>query len=419
MKHKIVKKHKTERHLEISIDKQIVAEEMERICRELAKKAKVAGYRPGKAPLEVIQKQYEKEIADEAMHNLVTGSLGKAIKESKISMAGDPAISALSFDDEGGVSYKAMVNVMPEVSVKRYKGLKLNKKRRDVTDKEVDEAVDYFRQSNASYKTKDSGANNDDYVICDMDCLVDGESSEKKENIWLPVDDKSFIPAEVLKGSKAGDVRKTEKVLPEDYSRSELAGKKASFDIRVKEIKEKVLPEMTDELVKTLPGIESVKQLRETVKNNLEANAEREMKMDLENQAIDILVKENSFDVPEFMVENQLKRLSDDMVKRMSMQGLPVGNMEKRRKDFSEKMRPDAEKQVKTYFILSKITQDESVQISDEDYAKAFAEMAASGQQSAGEIKKYYEEHGFMEELENRLKVGRMIDVILSNATVS
>ena len=419
MKYKIRQSGKTQKAIEFHISRDVVAGELSRIYGEISKNAALPGFRSGKAPIELIRKRYKKEAEEEAVKNLMGDSFGKALEESKISMLGFPEISDLEFSEEKGMSYKAVLNLKPEVKLKNYKGLNLKRMKKEIGESDVEEQIRKIREANAKFVSKDKNVVPDDYVICDVDCLVEGHIAEKKENVWLYVGDDSFIPGKSLEGLKTGDCRDVQKDLPADYSKKEIAGKKANFHITVKEVKEKVLPEIDQDFLSTMGKFKSVDEFREVIRQSMVRRNDIEEKRDLEGQALKLLDKMATFDVPEFMVERHHRTLVDSARERLKAERVPGEQIKSMEKDFSDRLRPEALREVRAYFILNEIARLEGLEVGAKDLESAFKAAASTTGRPAEEVRKHYEKNDALEDLKQEIKQRKVLDFLIENANVS
>jgi len=419
MKYKIRQSGKTQKVIEVHLSGEVVSKELEKIYREIAKSATLTGFRKGKAPLELIKKHYKKEATDEAVRNLVLDSFRKAAAESDIKILGLPEISDLEFAEEKGMSYKATVNMRPQVKLKAYKGLSLKKAKKEIKESDVDAAINSLREMSAKFSTKEGVAKTGDYVICNVDCTVEGHPVEKKENAWLYVSEDAFIPGKELEGLKVNDERDVEKVLPKDYSKKEVAGKNAKFHITVKEIKEKALSELNDEFASAAGNFKSMAELREAVRGNLNRQNEIEEKRELESQALRLLDKNAAFDAPQSMVDRHLKTLVQRTRDKLKKDGLSEDKIKSMEKDFTERLRGEATREVRAFFILDEIAKSEKITVDDKEIEAAFAEIAASSGHPADEVKKYYKEKDLMENLREDIRQRKVLDFVIKNAKIN
>ncbi|MBL7071152.1 MAG: trigger factor [Candidatus Omnitrophica bacterium] len=418
MKYKIKQSSKTQKAIEFHISKEVIAGELDRIYREISKTATLPGFRSGKVPADLIRKRYVKEAQEEAVRNLMHDSFKKAITESQIKMLGGTEIADLVFDEQKGMSYKAVVNIKPEIKLKSYKGLELKKNGKEVKESDIDAEVNKLREMSAKFVTKDKSAVKGDYIICDVDCTVENNPVEKKKNAWLFVGEGTFIPGEPLEGMKAGDEKDLEKALPKDYSKKEIAGKDASFHIKAKEVKEKILPELDEEFLSTMGKFKSTAEFREVIRGSLKGRNEVEERRGLESQALKILDKAASFDVPQFMVERHHQMLIESTKKRLKREQFSDDQIASMEKDFTERLKGEALREIRVYFILSEIARLEELEIEDKELEEAFNAISASSGRSIDDVKKHYQKNDTVEDLKEEIKQRKVLDFLIKNANI-
>jgi len=418
MKYKITQNDKKQKIIEIHIPKDIVAGELEKVYTETSKSAALPGFRAGKVPLDLIKKRYQKEAHEEVMRHLMYDSFDKAVAESGLRVLGSPEISDFEFAEDKGMSYKATVNTRPEIKIKSYNGLNLKKFDTDVKESDIDSYMDSMREMSARFKTKEGKAAKGDYIIADMDCFVEGNFVEKKENAWLYVDDDAYISAKLLEGMAVNDEKDIEKELPEGYSKKELAGKKAKFHIKVREVKEKTLPELNDEFAATMGNFRNAAELMESVRENIRHHNKLEERRNLEYQALVLLDKAAAFEVPQSVVNKHRERLVEEALKRLKKENYSEGDIKSKEGEIREKLKEEALRQVRSYFILDEIARLENIKVADEEMEAAFGEIAASSGHSIEEVKKYYDENDLTEDLAVDIRQRKVFDLIINNANI-
>lgn len=418
MKYKIKQSGKTQKTIEFHISKELITKELNKIYLEISKRVSLPGFRTGNAPIELIKKKYKKEARDETTRNLLADSFKKAVTESNIKILGDPEVADLEFDEEKGMSYKVSVNIRPQIKLRGYKGLNLKRTKNEITESDIDSQMTNLRGMNAKFLTKTGNARPGDYIICDVECAALGHPIEKKENVWLYVGDDAFIPGKLLEGLKVNDEKDVEKILPESYSKKELAGKKANFHIKVKEIKEKILPELNDEFASTVGNFQNTRELREAIRVSARKRNELEEKRDLENQAVKLLDKATVFNIPQFMVDRHLETLANRTKERLKKEQFSDDEIKSTEKDFREKLKEEAKRQVRAYFILDEIANLENIKADDKAIEDTFKIMASSSNRSVEETRKYYEENNLMEDLREEIKQRKVLDFLVENANI-
>ena len=418
MKYKVKQSGKTQKVFEFHISRELVCEELDRIYQKMARTATLPGYRTGKAPLKLIKSRYKQEVSEEAMRNLLRSSLKKAMDESKDEMLGLPEITDIQFDEERGMSYKASVNLWPQVRLKAYKGLKLKRQRKSVTESDVDAEINNLRQLYATYTTKDGSAEGGDYIVGRVECRVGEHPVETKENVWLFVGDDAFLPADELVGLSVNAKKSIEKILPKDYSRKEVAGKKATFVVTVNEIKKKLLPEINDEFAKSVASCSNMKEFRDAVRSSLQHRGAAEEARDLEGQALRALDKNASFEVPPLMVERQLTSLVNDAKERLKRDNFSDEEIENAQQQMRERLKDEAVRQVRAFFILDEIARLEHIVVEDKEVDAALAAIASSSGCTKEDARRYYEKNDLLETLREDIKQKKILDFVIRHANI-
>lgn len=419
MKYKLTQNEKKQQVIEIHIPKEIVTEELDRAYVKISKSAALPGFRAGKAPLDLIKKRYQKEAHEEVMRYLMYDSFDKAVAELGLRALGGPEISDFEFAEGKEMSYKAAVTVRPDIKIKSYNALLLKKFDTEVKESDIDSYMNSMREMGAKFKTKEDKAVSGNYLICDMDCSVDGNFVEKKENAWLYAGEDSYIPGKMLEGMAVNDEKDIEKDLPAGYSKKELAGKKAKFRIKVKEVKEKALPELNDEFAASMGKFQNIPELREAVRESIRQHKKAQARRDLEEQAMMLLDKSAAFDTPQSVVDKHLERLVKESKNRLKKENRSEDDIKSRESEIREKLKEDALKHVRSYFILDEIADLEKIKITAGEIEAAFIDLAASSGRSIEEIRKYYDENDLTDDLAVNIRQRKVFDLIINNAIIS
>ncbi|MDD5634376.1 MAG: trigger factor [Candidatus Omnitrophica bacterium] len=421
MKSKIKKLEGTQRQLDIEMPKEKVDEVFNQVVEDIRKKAAVPGFRQGKAPLDIILKNYREDVVDEVKKILIPQGYERALEEHKIEPLSFPEIFDIDLALSGALVFKAKVDVFPEVNVKKYKGLKVTKEKVQVADEEVEKAVSRIRDMNAEFVSIERPLNKGDFGICSVETNIDGKPIGKKnENMWIEVNkDASLLGVgEELVGLKKGDKKDVEVALPESYPDKKYAGKKAIFHIEVNDTKEKKLPEMNDELAKKT-GKETVEEMKKEIRAQLLERKESNARVSMLNQIMEEFLKTCSFAVPGSMVKRQLKVLTDRVQDDLAAKGVDKETIEKHQGELKEKLEKEAENKVRLYFILDKIATAENIEVTDEEIEAWLKALAVDYNQPFENVKKYYEEHNLMGGLKEELREEKTLDLLLNEAVVT
>lgn len=409
------------KELKIEVPPQEVTTELEMIFEDIKKVAQVPGFRPGKAPLDIIRLHYTAAAHQKLLDRLIPSAYQQAISAEKITPLELPQIKEVNFKPDQPLSFTAMVSIRPQVKLKNYNGIKLKKKDNSLKEEELTQALAFLQERNAQYHAVENrGVAMDDYIICDLEYSIAGQQIEKKENIWIYLKENAYMTGFVPQviGAGLNETRKFSLTIPGNFPHKEQAGKAADFTVTIKEIKIKKSPELTDEFAKDF-GKNTLEELKASIKEGLLKEKEMEAKLDVEHQLIDALVKANNFDVPETLVEKQAKSLLEQRVQRLLYQGYKQEDVDKQKEILRQQADTDALRQVKSFFIMEKISELESISVTAEEIDKRIEVIARSYQKPAAEVKKYFNDKEMLHELEWELKEGKVKEFLLSSASIT
>lgn len=421
MKKKIKHIEEHRKAFEIEVSASDVNKRKDELFGKLGKTASVPGFREGKAPRDLLEKHYGERVTKEAIEDLIADSYRQAVEEEGLTPLGYPRISEVKLDDKNVLSFKAEFNTRPKVDVKGYKGLSLKKKKVQISEEDVDRSINSLRESTAKFKEcAGRPVQIGDYIVCDSHIFVDGKPiAKKRENIWMPIEENSYVPgvSKALIGAALNEEKEVEATLPEGFPVKEHANKKAVFKIKIKEIKEKVLPQIDDEFARDL-GYNNLAELRDSIRKVLESQVERQTRQDLERQVIEKLLESSSFNVPSSLVDEQLKYVVEEEKARLKKQGIKEEDLAAKDKELADKLRPVAEKQVKTMFILDEIAHKENITVSREEMDTAFEALSRQYNQPKAKVEKYYKDNDLESNLYADIKNGKLLELLIKEAKV-
>ncbi len=408
-----------EKILKIEVDPATIQKEYEEFYRSVAPKAKIPGFRPGKAPREVIAMHFRHEARENVLKNLISSSYSQALRDKSIEPVGMPEIHEVNFDEKK-LSYEAHVEIRPKIKLSKVTGLSAKKEKAEIKPEEINEALKRVQESFAQYKSvEDRPAQMGDYVIADYVCVVDGKEAENRKGEWFEIQENEFLKgfSVQLIGAKPGDEREVSITFPQETGRKEIAGKPAVFKVKVNEIKNKTLPALDDELAKEAGEFKSLAELRERIEKDIRENKEHELDAKYERALLDELVKHNKMDLPEGLVKRRLARMVEDTIANTRERGVPESKLEEIKGQIEKDMAPEARRQVHIAFLLDEIAAKENIQIADEDFKKRYERVASQYRQSADMVEKYYQENEeARESLKEQIRSEKAIEFIKSNA---
>ena len=382
---------------------EVAAEEVEKALQAAYLKQRgkinIPGFRKGKVPRQMIEKMYGAEIFyDEAANKMISEAYGKAYDECELDIVSQPSIDIVQLEKGKDFIFTAEVATKPEVKIGEYKGLKVDKYSTRVTQKEVDEEIEKERERNArTVEVTDRAVEDKDIVTLDFEGFVDGVAFEggKGTDYPLTIGSGSFIPGfeEQLIGAEIDKEVEVKVTFPEEYQAAELAGKDAVFKCTVHAIKAKELPEADDEFASEVSECETMEAYRAEVKQKIKDRKESEGKAKKEDQAVEQAIENAEMDIPQPMIDLQVRQMADDFARRIQQQGLTVEQYFQftglTQEKMMEEFEPQAVKRIKTRLVLEAIVKAENIEVSDERLDEEIQKMADAYQMEFDKLKEY------------------------------
>ena len=421
---KLVSNEKTEQNtvtLKFTIAKDVFDAQTEKVYNRKKNKITIQGFRPGKAPRHMIEKIYGKGVFyEDALNDLLPGEYAEALKESGIKAVAQPEIDVESID-ENGVLVVAKVTVKPEVEIEGYTGIALSKETVKVTEKEVEEELENVRsRQGREIEVTDRPAKNGDTANIDYEGFADGVAFEggKAEKQDLKLGSNTFIPGfeDQVIGHSVGDEFEIQVTFPTEYHAPELAGKDATFKIKLNGLKYTELPEVDDEFAKDVSEFDTLAEYKADLKAKIQKRKEAEADRVFEGKLADALVEKLEVTLPEAMVNAEAENMLRDYDMNLRQNGLDLKTYlkytGKELNDLREDFKPRAEKQLKLRLALERIAQKENLSVTEEEIEKEIADLAAAYNMSADDVKAYVAK----EDLENDLLSRKAMDLVKSTA---
>jgi trigger factor len=412
------------RKLSIVVPSDEVTQEVERAYRHLGKRAKVKGFRPGKVPRSILEMYYGKEVQHEVSETLVRRSLGEVLKEKDLTPLNlswpEPTPEPVAGQD---YRYSVELEVAPEFAVEDYRGLPLAAPEVEVSDEEVEARIEEIRQANALLKppAEDRGVKAGDFVVLDYQAYFAGEAvaGGKAEGAYLEVESGKFnadFEANLV-GLKAGAETRFAVNLPDDFANPLLAGKVVDFQVKIHEVKEKVVADLDDAFAQALGGnFQTVADLRKAVREDIIRSKERERQALLENQAMDQLLGRLKFELPPTLLAEEQNSLLREQWERLAQYGVKASQMDPAK--MTEALKPLAERRVRVRLVLEKVAAQEGLTVEDAEADAALARVAVHSGKEVAEVKQYYQEHDLMGALRRQLRDEKAMKFLLDNASV-
>ncbi|MDO5125317.1 MAG: trigger factor [Ruminococcus sp.] len=410
--------------LEIEISAEAFEEAIEKAYQKAKKNIQVRGFRKGKAPRKIIEKEYgEAVFFEDAINALYGPEVDAAIAEAGLELVARPDGEVTSVDKEKGVEIKVTCITKPEVEIDGYKGIEVEKTVKAVTDEDVARETDRLREKNMRIITVDDrAAEMGDDVVIDFEGFKDDVAFEggKAEDFTLSLGSGQFIPGfeEAVAGHNIGEEFDINVTFPEDYQAKELAGAPVVFKINLKSISKKELPELDDEMIKDSTEFETVDEYKADVKKKLEEAAEAEADKIVEEKLFDVVVENLKAEIPQVMFDNRVNEMVSELEQRLAPQGISIDlylqysgqTMDSLKKMYAEQ----AEKQVKLRLALEKIVAVENIEVSDDEANAEFDKLAEQYKMPVEQIKVYIR----AEDLKKDIAVGKAVDLVKDAAVI-
>ena len=409
--------------LEVAVDGETFMNAVNKAYLQQRKKINVPGFRKGKAPRAFLEKMYgEAVFYEDALEIVYPDAVSAAIEEAKLEVIDTPFDLEVPEMGKDGVVIKLKVTVMPEVKLGKYKGIKATKKSAKVSAEDVKSHINNMLEQNSRIVTVETKrkVKKNDIAVIDFEGFVDGVAFEggKAENYELTIGSNQFIPGfeDQIIGHKAGEEFDVNVKFPEDYH-AELAGKDATFKIKLHEIKVKEVPALDDEFVKDVSEYDTVDELKKNVKEELENKKQHEVEAEANNEVLDKLADLVTAVIPDCMIEKKMDDDVQDFAYRLQMQGLDLNTYLKNtgsdEKTFREQYKEQAEKQVKLDLALAEIIKKENLEVSDADLEEEYAQYAKAYNMDVDQIKKAIPADNIKPELLQR----KAVDFVIENAS--
>lgn len=426
MKAELIKKEGNSVSFEMAVDAKEFDAAVEKAYKKTRSRYKIDGFRKGKAPRRIIEMNYGKGIFfNDALDILLPEIYPVAVDELGLKVVSQPELDIKEANEDGSLVLVATADVRPEVEVKNYKGVEIEKVSAEVEEERIDTELNSMLQSHARVVTVDAPVENGNTAVIDFKGLLNGEAFEggTAEAYSLEIGSGTFIPGfeEQIIGKKAGEEFEVNVTFPEEYPAEELAGKPVVFEVKLHEVKVKELPELNDEFAQDTTEFESLAELKADVKAKLEKDAEEEAKRQMRDAAVAKVAEGVEVEIPNSMVEAQMDRMLNDLNMQLSYQGWSIEQFAElsgqSMEEIREARREDALNIVKSTLVVEEIAELENVEVSQEDLDKDLEKFAAMYQIDIEKVKKSLQPED-IENISNRIRSEKTVDLILDAAVV-
>ncbi|MFZ0212093.1 MAG: trigger factor [Candidatus Acidiferrales bacterium] len=405
------------RELELEIPAEDVQKTSEKIARDLARVARIPGFRPGKAPVTLIRRRFAEEIKGEVLESLVPECIEQALTEKKLTPVTRPQVDKVEFTDAGPLKFRAVFEVLPEFELGDYKGLEVEVEGIEVGDTEVNKTLNEMRERAAAYlPIEGRPAQDGDYVqVKLMGTPAGGGDPIRAENVVCHIGAEETLESfnQNLRSASAGETKRFETKYPDDYTDPKLAGKTYNYALEIRAIREKKLPELNDEFVKDLgegaAGAKTLEELRGKIRERLDAAREEQQKAQAQEKILEELVKRHDFPVPEALIEHQMDVRLERVVRSLTQQGVDPRAVNVDWVSMRQRQHDRAERDVKAEILLDRVATAEKIEVGDEELNKEIASFAERSGESAAAVRARLTKEGALDRMKSKLRSDKAI----------
>ena len=410
-----------ERLLTVAVPSEEVEREYSTFYDQIAKVARVPGFRPGKAPRNVLALHYAQNAREEVLKKLIPRSLREAFSSKNIAPIGNPSIERINFDTNR-LSYDAHVEIQPKIKIDRYKGIVVKQKPIIIDDSEIEEVLKQIQESHAKFvPVVNRSAAIGDFLICDYICYADGKEIEKRSEDMVALKEKDYLEgfSNQLVGVQPGEIREIHIKFPANYVNKTYANKEGVFKVTVKEIKSREIPVLSDEFAKETGDFQTLAELKEKVRQGIESRKKDDQNTETEKVILEEILKHSKFEIPKRMVEKRLESMIDEALHTLKHQGLSEEDETKKREEMREKFKSDAERQVRLSFVLSEIAEREKIKPEEPDFKSKYQVIAERYRRPVEEVETHFEKsENSKESLALQITTEKVIQFLKDNAIV-
>jgi len=414
LKVNVTKDKAWKRVLEIEIPVEKVRGEFDSVYQEYQRKVRIPGFRKGKAPLEMIKSRYKEEVTKDVLDKLLPEAYQEAVKQTDLNPLTLPVLKEeIDFKEGLPLQFKVLIEVRPEIEVKDYKGLKLQKKIVQITEEHVQNALNYLQDKNAELHSVEREAKDGDFLVVDLEELAEGQVKTKKktenQQIWLKKENLLTEFYRGFLGTKAGEEKEIEAIYPKDYYEKSLAGKVVRYKAKIKEVKEKILAQINDDFAKGLGEYKNLDELKKKIKEDLEKESQRDADKDLASQVVKQVVEKNSFEVPESLLNLYLDKVVEDFKK--SYKNVDESKLREQYKDLGLS-------RIRWEFLMSEIVKKEKIEVAKEETDKWVENFAKANSLELKQAKEFIAQKKKIKDIKETILEDKVIDFIIKNSEV-
>ncbi len=417
------------RLVRFEVDAKTVDEAFDAATKSIARQASLPGFRPGKAPRDMVERQFAAQIEEEVKRKLIGDTYREGIKSQKLDVIRLADIEEIQFGRGQSLQFAATVETNPEFELPEYRSLPARREPATVTDDDVAKAIESLQAQRASFNTVDRAVQSGDYVVVNYSGTCEGQPIEvlaptarglaSSKNFWIEVKPGSFIPgfADQLIGAKAGEKRTVNIDFPTEFVAPEISGKKGTYEVELVEVKEKILPALDDAFAKEW-GAETMDQLRDGVRKDLQNEKNSQQKRQIRNQLVQALTEKVNFDLPESTVESEVRSVVYELVSENQRRGVAKEAIDAKKEELFKAAQSIARERLKVGFLFHRISEKEGIRVDQNEMQMRIAMIAQANKMAPKKLVQELEKQNRLPEIYQQIVHEKVLDFLQNNAKI-
>ncbi|HYL38056.1 MAG TPA: trigger factor, partial [Bryobacteraceae bacterium] len=405
--------------IEITVPVDEIVRETDRVIANIQQKARLPGFRPGKAPASLIRSKFAKQVRDDVLENLLPKYFQKKMEEEELHPVGRPSVKDVQFKEGEPLRFKAEFEVAPEIDLKEYRGVTVHYSEPAVTDEDIAKRIEEIREQKAQFvNVEPRPAADGDYALVSLDSVAGAAEPIHQEEMQLKVGDQDTMPAftEALRGMSPEEEKEFDVTYPEDYGKQPLAGKTVRFRMKLKMIRLKELPELNDEFAQDLGDYPTLNDLREAIRKAIFQEREAEAQGKAKDQLVDKLVAEHDFPVPEAYVERQIEAQLEQQLRGLAERGVDPSKLKIDWAKLKDAQRPKAIHDVKASLLIDKIAERESIHTTNDEVDHEVQRIAKQEREPVAAMRKKLEKEGIIGRIAYQIRTNKTMNFLFEHA---
>jgi len=406
--------------LEITIPAEAIAEETGKVTKGFQSRAKLPGFRPGKAPASVIQRTFAGDIRQKVIENLVPKYFQEKAEQENLRVVSQPNYSDFHFHEGEAIHFKAQFEVYPEFQPAEYRGLEVPYRQPEVSDEDVDKRIEELRESKATFVNEDPRPLQDnDYAVISLASISGVDEPIQSDEVVVRIAGPETLAGftENLRGVSPGEEKELDVTYPEDFGQEKLAGKTVGFKVNVKGIRRRELPDVNDEFAQDLGDYRTVDELRTAVRQSIYAQREAAAQDEAKNKLVDKLAAASDFPVPEVFIERQIQNRVEQRLRSLAEQGVDPNSFKLDWEKVKVAQRDAALHEVKASLLIGRVAQLESIHVTNEEVDKEIERIARQAREPLASVRKKLTEDGTVNNIVNHIQTMKTLNFLFDNAT--